>query len=102
MKHHRAQRWDFIQTYLTENLMASIVDQDFHTRYHRRFPKYKVEHKNYGAEPVSQAMRDLKDMYKSGLTVRYRIPIEGGFGFPNWVWVYQLLKCDNSSVGQSA
>ena len=99
MKHHKAERWDWILKWLRGNHTADSLNQKFHKEYHERFPEYAQKKHNWGAQTVAQAMRDLRDMASSGMLDADRIGLCGGAwqpGLPTSVLVYSLSDMEKS------
>lgn len=86
-------RLDWIMDWLGQsgNLEASVVNEPFMEAYHRQFPKYKRQAKMWGAQPVAQALRDLRTLQLQGRVERCKINLGmSDPGFPKWVWSYRL------------
>lgn len=89
---HYREQW--ILEWLGKNTVADVTNSPFHDAYHAQFPEYKFIAKNWGCQPISQAMRDLKCLYNQGLCHRGKILLGISWmpGFPKWVWVYSSKK----------
>ena len=100
---HQAERTrlNWIVEWLKENIAADAVTESFHDEYHQMFPSFKVRETNWGAQPVAQAMRDLKKLYDQGTIERARIGLGSGWqqGFPKSVFSYSLNRTITPSEG---
>ena len=70
-------RRTWILEWLKENLEASALSTDFQEAYHIQFPKYKRRETFWGAQPVAQASRDLRRLWKEGKVVRRNVGLSG-------------------------
>lgn len=90
---HAAERQSWILAWLKDNFCADAVNAQFHDDYAEKFPMYKRRYTNWGAQPVAQAMRDLRTLAKCGMVDAGRIGLPSGNwepGFPKWVIGYTL------------
>lgn len=84
-------RDDWILEYIRVNGSVDVTSQAFHEAYHQKFPKFQRKEKLWGAQPVPQAMRDLRRLYDQEVLDRWRVELGNVHkqdGFPSWVWVY--------------
>lgn len=84
------EQWVF--NWLLMQHEASSVSQEFHEQFHAAFPQYRVKTTNWGAQPVSKAMKTLKQMYDRGIISRCRIGLGLNWqpGFPRSALSYHL------------
>lgn len=96
---NKTRRLEWIIDWLDLNTSADVVNEVFHDAYHAAFPEYVRHEKLWGAQPVTQAMRDLAAFERNGILERRRIGLGDGLGpgFPKWVWSYTLKE--NNSDG---
>lgn len=85
---------EWVIDWLTKNIEASAVTQDFHEAFRFHFGGARKE-TYWGAQPVAKAMRLLAKMEKEGQLVRRRISLGGNWqpGFPKWAISYSLKDC---------
>jgi hypothetical protein len=95
-KVNKAERWAWIEDWLKrpDGFSAGCLHQQFHEEYHKRFPEYRRKECFWGAQPVTQAMRDLREMEKSGMLESGRVSLGTNWqrGFPKSEIVYTLRK----------
>lgn len=94
MKHHKSERQAWILEWFKANHSADSLNKEFHESYHAKFPEYAQAFKWWGANPVRQAMQDLKEMASDGLLEKFRIGLGANWqpGFPKSVFTYTLPK----------
>ena len=81
----------WVLEYVRKNRGVDRLDAKFHDDFHAIWGGPREVYP-IGAYPARKAMRALGSLYKKGKLTRSTRTIEGGGGWPRWVWAYFATK----------
>lgn len=81
----------WVLEYARKNRGVNRLDAKFHDDFHALWGGPREFHA-IGACPCRKAMRALGSLYKQGKLTRSAQSVQGGFGWPKWVWVYFVVE----------